>query len=86
VKKDIGKLYWRCRRGSLELDRLLMTYLEQGYPNASDQERSAFEALLVLEDLVLSGYLSGTASPSCSIQHRVIRKIAEFKKDWKNVE
>lgn len=80
MKKNIGKLYWRCRRGSLELDRLLMNYLQQDYPNASDQERSAFEALLVLEDLVLSHYLYGARVPTCPIQHSVIKKIVEFKK------
>lgn len=78
--KDTGKLRWRCRRGSLELDRLLMRYLEQGYPGASAPERLAFEAILALEDVVLSGYLFGTPVPACPIQHRVIKKIAAFQK------
>jgi len=80
VEKDNAKLRWRCRRGSLELDRLLMRYLEQSYPGASDPERLAFEALLALEDLVLARYLFGTQVPTCPIQHRVIKKIAVFQK------
>ena len=78
MEKDNAKLRWRCRRGSLELDRLLMSYLEQSYPGASDPERLAFEALLALEDLVLARYLFGTQVPTCPIQHRVIKKIAVF--------
>ncbi|MBT3698901.1 MAG: succinate dehydrogenase assembly factor 2 [Methylococcales bacterium] len=78
MEKDNAKLRWRCRRGSLELDRLLMRYLEQSYPGASDPERLAFEALLALEDLVLARYLFGTQVSTCPIQHRVIKKIAVF--------
>ena len=78
MEENTAKLRWRCRRGSLELDRLLMRYLEQGYPCASGAERLAFEALLALEDLVLVRYLFGTQVPACPIQHRVIKKIAAF--------
>ncbi len=78
MEENTAKLRWRCRRGSLELDRLLMRYLEQGYPCGSDPERLAFEALLALEDLVLARYLFGTQAPACPIQHRVIKKIAAF--------
>ena len=71
----LAKLKWRCRRGSLELDRLLMSYLEQNYKNASDQERLAFEALVALEDLALSAYLFGAECPACPTQAQVIKKI-----------
>lgn len=40
-----GRLRWRCRRGTKELDLLLAAYLDQRYPNASRQERDAFERL-----------------------------------------
>ena len=71
----LAKLKWRCRRGSLELDWLLMSYLEQNYKNASDQERLAFEALVALEDLALSAYLFGAECPACPTQAQVIKKI-----------
>ena len=71
----LAKLKWRCRRGSLELDRLLISYLEQNYKNASDQERLAFEALVALEDLALLAYLFGAECPACPTQAQVIKKI-----------
>ena len=75
----LAKLKWRCRRGSLELDRLLISYLEQNYKNASDQERLAFEALVALEDLALSAYLFGAECPACPTQAQVIKKIVSLR-------
>lgn len=43
---DGGRLRWRCRRGTRELDALLAGYLERDYPSAPPAERAAFECLL----------------------------------------
>ncbi len=40
-----GRLRWRCRRGTRELDLLLGGYLDARYPHASRAEREAFERL-----------------------------------------
>jgi antitoxin CptB len=45
-----SKLYWQCRRGSLELDLLLKNYLKNNYPHATEHERQRFSELLKLED------------------------------------
>ncbi len=45
-----SKLYWQCRRGSLELDLLLKNYLENEYSIASEQKRQQFVELLKLDD------------------------------------
>lgn len=45
-----SKLYWQCRRGSLELDLLLKNYLENEYSITSEQKRQQFVELLKLED------------------------------------
>lgn len=45
-----SQLYWQCRRGSLELDLLLRSYLENDYPSATEQKRQQFIELLKLED------------------------------------
>lgn len=50
-------LRWQCRRGMRELDELLLTYLENRWPAASEREKQAFRALLALGDDVLIGYL-----------------------------
>ncbi|MCQ8103732.1 succinate dehydrogenase assembly factor 2 [Methylomonas sp. SURF-2] len=61
----INKLRWRCRRGTLELDILLIRYLENSYLTADAEEQQAFLRLLELEDADLMRYLMGE-SPSNS--------------------
>ncbi len=46
----LKKLRWRCRRGTKELDLILLGYLENQYPSATLEEQQAFEALLELPD------------------------------------
>lgn len=45
-----AKLKWQCRRGTQELDKLLLNYLEQNYLNAPLVEQQHFQQLLDLED------------------------------------
>ena len=53
----ITKLYWQCRRGTLELDLLLKRYLDTQYVQAELDEKKCFIELLALEDNVLSSLL-----------------------------
>ena len=52
-----AKLYWQCRRGTQELDLLLIHYLESQFEMADKNEQSCFIELLALEDDVLIGLL-----------------------------
>lgn len=54
-----GRLRWRCRRGSRELEILLLAYLEQSYPHADAAEQAAFERLLELPEDRLQHALLG---------------------------
>lgn len=56
-----GRLRWRCRRGTRELDVLFERWLEAGYARASGAQRVAFEAMLELPDPLLWDWLSGSA-------------------------
>jgi succinate dehydrogenase flavin-adding protein (antitoxin of CptAB toxin-antitoxin module) len=44
------KLQWQCRRGTQELEQLLIRYLEREYLNATPAEQQDFQQLLDLED------------------------------------
>ena len=50
---DLAKLRWQCRRGSRELDFLLIRYLENRYPLADEEEKTRFVEMLKLEDTEL---------------------------------
>jgi antitoxin CptB len=48
--EHLSKLRWRSRRGTQELDLLLMRYLTQRAPSAEAGEIAEFERLLACED------------------------------------
>ena len=45
-----ARLRWQCRRGMLELDQLLSTFLEQGYERLSGEHKVLFHRLLEEDD------------------------------------
>lgn len=61
---ELNKLRWRCRRGTLELDVILMRYVDQCYVDADSDEKSCFLRLLDLEDADLMRFLISDAKPT----------------------
>ena len=47
---ELNRLRWRARRGMLELDILLLDFLEQHYPALPSSQQIAFGELLELGD------------------------------------
>jgi antitoxin CptB len=58
-----GQLAWHCRRGMKELDLLLLGYLDGRWATAATDEKTTFEAFLLLPDPVIAGYLLGGEQP-----------------------
>ena len=58
----LGRLRWRARRGTRELDRVIGRWLDQRYATASEQRRAAFDALLDESDPDLWDWLTGNAA------------------------
>lgn len=58
-----GRLAWRCRRGTRELDLILGRFLEAGYSGLDARQRELFERLLDCEDDLLQLWLLGYAKP-----------------------
>ena len=56
---QLAKLRWQCRRGTKELDFLLLRYLDSGYLLADEEEKALFVELLTLEDDELIGVMLG---------------------------
>lgn len=50
---ELAKLKWQCRRGTKELDLLLIYYLENHYPLANPEGKQRFAELLALDDATL---------------------------------
>jgi antitoxin CptB len=75
---DLRALRWRCRRGMRELDQLLVRYLEQGWPQASDVERGVFRRLLDGEDDTLWAWCTGSSRPQDPELAALVERIVQL--------
>jgi antitoxin CptB len=70
-----AKLHWQCRRGTKELDFLLLRYLDINYVLADKEEQSCFIELLALEDDVLLELLLSDVTVESVAMQALIGKI-----------
>ena len=59
-----ARLRWRCRRGTREMDLLLLRFLEQDYPRLNAREQSLFGSLLDEADPDIYAWITGQAQPA----------------------
>lgn len=59
----MNRLRWKCRRGMLELDLLLLQFLEHDYAALDAPSKQAFETLLTAGDEELWSMINGATSP-----------------------
>jgi len=48
--EDYHRIYWHSRRGMLELDLILMPFVEKYYRDLSDADKQSYVDLLASED------------------------------------
>ena len=60
---DKNRLFWASRRGMLELDIILQTFLENAYDQLKPAEQSLYQHLLGCEDQDLFAWLMGREEP-----------------------
>ena len=58
-RTERARLRWRCRRGTRELDTLLVGFLDECYESLSAADKQRFCQLLELPDPDLHDYLMG---------------------------
>ena len=75
---QLAKLRWQCRRGTKELDFLLLRYLETVYLSGDDEEKERFVELLTLEDDELIGVLLGELEVETDGMKALVVKIKAF--------
>ncbi|WP_203301366.1 succinate dehydrogenase assembly factor 2 [Marinobacter sediminum] len=47
---DFNRMWWHSRRGMLELDNLLIPFIEEVYRTLSDEDKARYKKLLSCED------------------------------------
>lgn len=73
--ENLSRLRWQCRRGMLELDEFLNSFLNKQFANLSDKQQQTFERILDLPDQLLFDYLLGQTKPIDRDVADVIRQI-----------
>ena len=71
AEEELRRLRWRCRRGLLENDLVLVRFLDRHAEQLDAAGRAAFNELLDYEDNHLWDLISGRAEPS-EARHREI--------------
>jgi len=57
--KRLARLKWACRRGMLELDVLLLPFVEQAFSELTFDQQVTFERLLTCDDPDLFAWFMG---------------------------
>lgn len=62
TQKRLARLKWACRRGMLELDVLLLPFVEQAFDDLTFEQQETFERLLTCDDPDLYAWIMGHKS------------------------
>lgn len=69
---DINRMRWASRRGMLELDLILMPFLDNVVPTLSERELELFERLLTCEDQDLYAWFLDRVDPEDMELKRIV--------------
>ena len=72
-----NRLLWASRRGMLELDLILTTFVENVYDSLSKDDQLRFEVLLECEDQTLFMWFMQRENPSDPNMERIIKIIRD---------
>ena len=74
-RNDFHRIYWHSRRGMLELDLILMPFVEKHYQQLSDADQQAYVNLLACEDQDLFSWFLQHTQPADSELARIIQLV-----------
>ena len=72
-------IYWRSRRGMLELELKLVPFVRDHYASLSPGEQRTYENMLEEEDWQLFDWLQGREVPEDALTKTVVDKIIASK-------
>lgn len=71
-------LFWHSRRGMRELDLLLVPFLQNQYPELSNEDQLLYEAFLKMEDQDMYNLLMQRVAATEPGLQRIIRLILDY--------
>jgi len=76
-RDDFHRIYWHSRRGMLELDLILMPFVEKHYKQLSDADQQAYVNLLACEDQDLFIWFLQHREPVDTELARIVQLVLE---------
>ena len=73
--ENLQKLAWRCRRGTKELDALMLKFLNEHYQHVPIEIQHAFKSMLDMQDPELYDLLIGRQESADQNINKVIEYI-----------
>lgn len=79
MSDDIRKkrLWWHSRRGMLELDVILIPFVEQAFDDLSEDDKQRYEDLLAQEDTELFVWFMDRQIPEDADLARIVSMVLE---------
>jgi len=77
TEDDIRRLTWQCRRGMLELDVLLVPFMQEAFAGLAEDDQQRFVKLLDSEDQDLFLWFMQREEPQDEDLKRIVRIILE---------
>ncbi|OOF67925.1 succinate dehydrogenase assembly factor 2 [Rodentibacter caecimuris] len=74
------RIEWDCRRGMLELDKIIMPFYQQHFDQLSDIQKETFIRLLACSDLQLFSWFFNRQQPSDSTLQEMVAYIQHKQK------
>ena len=74
---DRNRLFWASRRGMLELDLVLLPFLEKIYPTLEQEDKERYWRLLDSEDQDMFGWFLRREDPEDSDMQRIVQIIRD---------
>jgi len=69
---ELSRLRWRCRRGTKELDLLLLSYFENHYELMDFEKKEQFNQILMLQDpIIIEMFAAPKAIEDLNLRHMV---------------
>lgn len=80
AEKDYKRLCWASRRGMLELDLILVPFVEHRFRELSELDQQRYIALLESEDTDLFSWFLGRQLPEDEELRSIILQVIEYSK------
>lgn len=76
--QEAKKVYWHSRRGMLELDLMLVPFVEQKYEQLPEADRAIYRDLLSCEDTDIFEWLMQRGRPERDDLYDMVQRIVQL--------